>query len=171
MKGCNDVSLQLSHFQAAQTQLPQAVFIGEVLQPFWSSSWHSSWSSPKAPHLSCVGCPRLGCSILAGASEGAESRGKITSLSLLATPLLMEPGIPLAFQAESTHFWLVLIFLSARTPKSSQQGYSLAVLLPVCIHIWDFLDPSAKPFILPYCFTPLLFLISFARCTELLDHR
>jgi len=31
-----------------------------------------------------------------------EQRGTITSLTLLVTPLLMEPRIPLAFQAAST---------------------------------------------------------------------
>ena len=33
LKGCNEVTLQPSFLQAEQSQLPQPVFVGEVLQP------------------------------------------------------------------------------------------------------------------------------------------
>jgi len=41
-----------------------------------------------------------------------EQRGTITSLALLATPLLMELRIPLAFWAASTHCWFMHSFSS-----------------------------------------------------------
>jgi len=51
-----------------------------------------------------------------------EQRGTITSLTLLVTPLPVEPRIPLAFQAAGAHCWLLLRFSSTRIPKSFSTG-------------------------------------------------
>jgi len=51
------------------------------------------------PHLSCTGSPRPGCGTPGGISQG--QRGTVASLSLLAAPLLVQPGVPLPFGAES----------------------------------------------------------------------
>lgn len=47
----------------------------------------------------------------------AEQRGTITSLTLLATPLLIQPGIQLVLSA-SVHCWLASNFSTTGTPKS-----------------------------------------------------
>jgi len=52
----------------------------------------------------------------------AEQRGTITSLSLLATPLLMQPGIRVALQAASADCWLMSSFLFITIPKSFSAG-------------------------------------------------
>ncbi|KAK4831337.1 hypothetical protein QYF61_017468 [Mycteria americana] len=49
-------------------------------------------------------------------------RGRITSLDLLVTLLLMQPRIWLAFWAASAHCWLMLSFSSTNTPKSFSSG-------------------------------------------------
>jgi len=49
----------------------------------------------------------------------AAQRSRITSLSLLATPLLMQPRVPLAFWAVSACIWCMCSFLSTRTSRSS----------------------------------------------------
>jgi len=49
----------------------------------------------------------------------AEQRGTITSFALPLTPLLMQPIIPLAFQAANAHCWLMSSSLSTRIPRSS----------------------------------------------------
>ena len=64
-----------------------------------------------------LGAPGLDAVLQMGLTR-AKQRGTITSLALLATPLLMEPRILLAFQAASAHCWLMSSFLSTRTPKS-----------------------------------------------------
>ncbi|KAK4832076.1 hypothetical protein QYF61_020632 [Mycteria americana] len=56
------------------------------------------------------GLTRVGC------------RDRITSLDLLATLLLMQPRIWLAFWAASTHCQLMSSFSSTSTPKSSSAG-------------------------------------------------
>jgi len=48
----------------------------------------------------------------------AEQRGRITSLDLLATLLLMQLGIWLVFWVASTRCWVMLSFLSTNIPKS-----------------------------------------------------
>jgi len=51
-----------------------------------------------------------------------EYRGRIPSLDLLATLLLMKPRIRLAFWAASAHCRLMLSFSSTSTPKSFSSG-------------------------------------------------
>jgi len=52
--------------------------------------------------------------------------GTIPSLALLATPLLMHPGILLAFWAANTHFQVMWSFSSTNTPETFSLG-----LLPI----------------------------------------
>jgi len=52
----------------------------------------------------------------------AKLRWTITSLAWLATPLLMEPRVPLAFWSASPHYLLLFNFSAARTPKSFLTG-------------------------------------------------
>ena len=52
----------------------------------------------------------------------AEQRKTITSLSLLATPFLMQSRTQLAFWTESAHCWLTNSFSSTRTPKYFYTG-------------------------------------------------
>ena len=52
----------------------------------------------------------------------ADQRGRIPSLDLLATLLLMQLRMRLACWAVSTHCWAVLSFSSASTPKSFYSG-------------------------------------------------
>ena len=47
-----------------------------------------------------------------------QQRGTIPSLSLLDTPLLMQPMMHLACQAASAHCWLMFIFSFTRIPTS-----------------------------------------------------
>jgi len=51
-----------------------------------------------------------------------EQRGRIISLDLLVTHILMQLGIWLAFWAASTHCQLTLSFSSTNTPKSFSSG-------------------------------------------------
>jgi len=51
-----------------------------------------------------------------------EQRGRIPSLDLLATLLLMQPKTQLAFWAASTHCRVLLSSSSTMTPKSSSSG-------------------------------------------------
>lgn len=53
---------------------------------------------------------------------GVEQRGRVTSLDLLATLLLMQLKIWLAFWSASAHWWLMLSFLSTNTPKCFSTG-------------------------------------------------
>ena len=52
----------------------------------------------------------------------AEQRETITFFFWLATPLLMQPKIQLAFQAARAPCWLMLSFSSTRNPKSFSVG-------------------------------------------------
>jgi len=75
-------------------------------------------------------------------------KGRVESSSLLPCwpPLFgWNPGYqwPSGLQA-CTHCRLILSFSSTRTPKP-QQGYSQGFLLPQYLHVWEYLDPSAKP--------------------------
>jgi len=51
-----------------------------------------------------------------------EQRGRIISLNLLVTLLLMQPGIWLAFWVLSAQCWFVLNLSSTHTPKSFSSG-------------------------------------------------
>jgi len=50
--------------------------------------------------------------------SGVEGQNPFPPLDLLATLLLMQPRIWLAFWAASAHCWVILSLLSTRTPKS-----------------------------------------------------
>ena len=54
-----------------------------------------------------------------------EQRRKVTFLFLLSSPLLMQPRIPLAFQAADAHCWLLSSLSSARTPKLFSQSVDI----------------------------------------------
>jgi len=117
LEGCNEVSLELFLLQAKQAQLPQPFFIGEMLQP----SDHLQGPPLhllQQLHISCAGDPRSGCNIPEVASQGHSRKATIPSLSLLATPLLMQPRILFAFWAASTNCWLTSSFSVNRTSNS-----------------------------------------------------
>jgi len=48
----------------------------------------------------------------------AKQRGRITSLSLPAILLLMQPRTPLAFFAARAHCWFMFNVVSTRTPRA-----------------------------------------------------
>ena len=84
----------------------------------WSPSWTSSGPAPAAPCPSLCWGPQNSRWVL----TRAEYRGRIPSLDLLATLLLMQPRIRLAFWAASTHCWVILSFLSTNTLKYFSLG-------------------------------------------------
>jgi len=49
---------------------------------------------------------------------------------------------------EGTLLARVKLFINQGPLSPSQQGYSQGVLLPVCVHIWDYLDQSKKSYTL-----------------------
>ena len=70
--------------------------------PEGSSSWPFSGPSPKAPHPSCVGGPRPGCSAPDGASQG-QNRRRQSPLSPHWSPLFWwNPGYHWPFLLELT---------------------------------------------------------------------
>jgi len=122
LEGHNGVSPEPSLLQDKQAQLPQSFFIREVLQPcdhlcdppldllqqlhisIWgwdpqAWTWYSRWSLRRAGR-----------------------RNTITTLSMLAIPLLMQTRIQMAFHEANTHCWLMLNFSSTRIPKSFFTG-------------------------------------------------
>lgn len=68
--------------------------------------------------LLTLGAPGLDAVLQMGPHELTIEGNNPLPLSLLAIPLMMQPRIPLAFWAASTHWWLVLSFSSTRTPKA-----------------------------------------------------
>jgi len=106
LKGCNKVSLEPSLFQAEQPQLSQLFLIGEVLQHsdyFCGLLWTRSNSSMS---FLCWGLQSWTQDCRWGLTR-AEQRGRIPSLALLATLLLMQPRVWLAFWAASARWWLM----------------------------------------------------------------
>ena len=84
-----------------------------------SSLWPSSGPAPTAP------CPFVEGSRTGHCTPGEvsqEQRGRITSLDLLITLLLMQLRIWLAFSAASARYWLMLNLSSISTPKSFSSG-------------------------------------------------
>jgi len=87
LKGCNEVSTQLSLLQAEQAQLIQSFFIGEVLRP------SDRLSGPpldllQSLHVFLVlSAPGLDAVLQMGPHEGRVEGNN--SFSLLAIPLLM----------------------------------------------------------------------------------
>ena len=72
--------------------------------------------------------------------------GRIPSLALLATLLLMQPRIQLAFWPVSAHCWLIVSFPSTDTPKSFSTGllsiHSLASVSVFGIALNHVQDPA-----------------------------
>uniref|UniRef100_A0A8D0FDG9 ABC-type glutathione-S-conjugate transporter n=1 Tax=Strix occidentalis caurina TaxID=311401 RepID=A0A8D0FDG9_STROC len=100
---------RVNHFHHITTYLYASLVLGELVlfclvdhPPFFSKAINN-------PH-----CRR-------GLTR-PEQRGRIPSLALLATLLLMQPRTWLAFWAVSTHCWLIVSFPSTNTPKSSSAG-------------------------------------------------
>ena len=137
----NEVYPQPSLLQTEQAQMPHPVFVGEVLQP------SDLYGPPLAPleklHIFLVQEAQAWMQYSRWGLTKAERRETIPSLVLLATPLLAQPGILLAW-AVNAYCWLMLRFSSTRTPKSFFTGllsvisslslYScLGLALPKCI--------------------------------------
>ena len=99
----NDFSLELSFLQAEEAHLPQPVFAGEVLQPFCYLCGPSLDLLQQLYIFLLLGTPGLDTLLQMGPHEGRVERFS-HSLNLLATPLLIQPSIPLAFglQAHTT---------------------------------------------------------------------
>jgi len=125
LEGCHEVSLQPSLTGPASPMLKWERCCSPltILVP-------SSGPSPAAPRLSCAEGPTPGCSTADGASQQQNRGGDDPLLVPSAVPLLMEPRIPLAFQAASARCWLTFSF-------SSATALSQGVLLPACIHLLD----------------------------------
>ena len=88
----------------------------------------------------------------------AEQRRRIPSLDLLATLLLMQPRIQLAFWDLNTHCQVLLSFSLANTPKSFLVGL-LSIHSPPSLHLFLVLP-------WPMCWTLHLALLNFMRFTQ-----
>lgn len=76
----------------------------------------------------------------------AEYMEIITSLSLLASPPLMQPKIQVAFRAASTCYLLMRSFSSTSTPPCLLCTAIFHVYTyPTCTHIWDCINWGAAP--------------------------
>lgn len=73
------------------------------------------------------------------------SRGerKITSIDLLATLFLMQPGRPLASCAANACYWLMVSLVLTRTPRSLYSKSLFRCLTPACTHAWCKSSPGA----------------------------
>jgi len=90
LEGCHEVFREL--LQSEQTQLPQPFFTGDVLQPSGHLSGPPLDPLQQLPVFFCAGGPMPGCSCAHGVSlPRAEQKRTVSSLSLLAAPLLMQP--------------------------------------------------------------------------------
>lgn len=98
-----------------QTQLPQPFFVGEVLQP----SKHL-WGPPLDPFQQLHTPPLLESSGLDAVLQKGPHKGRaeaggeghtITSLVLLAIPLLIQPRMQLTFQTAIAYCWLLQLFI------------------------------------------------------------
>lgn len=110
-----------------------------IPDPWPDRIWASSGHILKASCLSCARSPRAEHSTPSGVSP--EQRDKITSLDLLATPLLMQSEIWLTFWATSAHDWLRIIFHAPIFPSPSQDCFA-SIWLPVCVNIAGYPDPG-----------------------------
>lgn len=110
-----------------------------IPDPWPDRIWASSGHILKASCLSCARSPRAEHSTPSGVSP--EQRDKITSLHLLATPLLMQSEIWLTFWATSAHDWLRIIFHAPIFPSPSQDCFP-SIWLPVCVNIAGYPDPG-----------------------------
>ena len=117
-----------------QTQLAQPVLSqGRYSSPLiiiMALLWTFSKSSPS---FLCCG-PQAWALYSRWCLMKAEQRGTITSLSMLAAPLLIQPMIHLVFQATSALYWLMPIFLSTKVSYSFFTGL-LSSSSPMCVYI------------------------------------
>lgn len=78
--------------------------------------------------------------------------GRVGGNSCLPNPaghlLPMEPRMSLVFQAARVHCWLTSRFSLTRILKFFSAGLISRRLLLICILMWEYLHPSAKPCIL-----------------------
>ena len=91
------------------SRIIKPVFVGEVLQPSDQLCGPHADPLQQLPVLLVLGAADLTQYSTWGVTT-AEQRGTITSLSLLATPLTMEPRTPFALQAARAHCWLTFSF-------------------------------------------------------------
>ena len=111
-----------SLLQAEQPHLFQPFLPGEILQPLHHLSGPSLDSLQyTAPYLSCTGEPR---------TEHSTHQGRMTSLSLLATLLLMQPSLPWVVFAAQARCWLMFNLLPTWTPKAFSARISLGGQYP-----------------------------------------
>ena len=108
-------------FQDKQDRFLQPAFIGEVLQPLDHPCNLSLGPLQELHIFPVLRAPDLDTVVQMEPHKG-RIEGAVTSLTLLATPLLMETRIPLALLAANAHCWLMLSFLLTRTPKSFSAG-------------------------------------------------
>ena len=96
------MSPEPSLLQAEEVQIPQPFLTGGVLQP--SDPLHGPPLDPlQELHIPQVLRPQAWTQYSRWGLTRAEQRGTITSLSLLAATLLIQPRILLAFWAARTH--------------------------------------------------------------------
>lgn len=113
----NKITSESSTLKAEQTQFAQLFLKGEMLEALYH---------PCAPQLGSL--QEIPVFLYWGAQNWiqysrwglirAEKRGRITSLELLATLLLMHPRMPLAFLVTRAHYWVMDSLSSIRTPRS-----------------------------------------------------
>ena len=108
-----------SLLQTEQAQLPQSFFINEEL----FDHIHGPLLDPLQQLLILAGLEVPG---LGTVFQMKPHKGKTEGLDHLpapaATPSLMQPRIPLAFQAARAHCWLISSFSSSRIPKPFSAG-------------------------------------------------
>jgi len=159
---CTEMSPESSLLQDEQTQLLQPVFVRGVFLPLWSSLWPFPGSAPTAPCISCAGSSRPGFSTPAEASWW--QKGTITSLFLLATPLLTQPRILLTFWLQEHTAGLCRAFRPPGPPKSFSTGL-LSMSSPSLFSYWECQDACAAPCTL-LCWTSLdLHVLTSQTCT------
>jgi len=106
--------------------------------------WPSSGYAPTGPCLSYWGL-HIWTPYSRWGLTSAEQKGRITSLHLLATLLLMQPRIQLAFWPVTTHYWLMSSLPSTSPLSPFQQGYVLCFHPPACADSGGCHDPGARP--------------------------
>jgi len=90
--------------------------------PVPSTSGPFSGISSVSPYLSCTGDPELGPALQICLASAKQRWGRIVSLSLLATFLLMQPVVLLAFFATRAHSWFMFNLVSTLVARSFPVG-------------------------------------------------
>jgi len=129
MEGHDKVSPEHSLLQSEQAQ---PVIRGEMLQ----LSDHLP-GTPTAPHISCAGGPRPGCSTPNRVSQG-QSRGGQLPVSLWATPLLLQPKIQVGFLGSKYAGARTSSIFNLPIPSTcSSKGFSIHLLpiLYLCLEL------------------------------------